>query len=154
MGGIRFFQDRTGRGRGRESKMEAQELEHIKKAVAGVESAFNRHDAEALVHRYTQDVVWVNVAGMRLKGKDEILRFGRKAFASALQDSYARYVVEDISFLKTDVAVVNIRQFPTTKEGQVIEGGQGSVALFVMTKHNGDWFVAAGQNSFLPKSSP
>jgi uncharacterized protein (TIGR02246 family) len=133
--------------------MEAREMEDIKKAVAAVESAFNRHDAEALVRRYTQEVVWVNVMGMRLKGKDEILRFSRKAFASALQDSYARYVVEDISFLKPDVAVVNIRQYPATKEGQVIEGGQGSVAIYVMTKHDGDWLVAAGQNSFLPKSS-
>jgi uncharacterized protein (TIGR02246 family) len=128
-------------------------MEDIKKAVAGVESAFNRHDAEALVRRYTQEVVWVNAVGMRLKGKDEILRFSRKALASSLQDSYARYVVEEISFLKSDVAVVNIRQYPATKEGQVIEDGQGSVAIFVMTKHDGDWLVAAGQNSFLPKSS-
>jgi hypothetical protein len=69
----------------------------------------------------------------------------KAALSGSLFNSYARYTVEGILFLRPDVAVAHIRQYPATN-------GQGSPAIYVMVKEQRTRQVAAGQNTLIQSS--
>ncbi|MDR6224935.1 SgcJ/EcaC family oxidoreductase [Desmospora profundinema] len=136
-------------------KREAHEQESvaIRQTVAEMEAAFNQHNADELDRHFTPDATWVNVFGERLSGRKQINHVHQRVLAGPLRNAYARYSVESILFVRADVAVTHVRQYPTTSEGKIIEDGQGSLAIYVMVKEQGTWWIAAGQNT-LVQSTP
>lgn len=126
-----------------------EESNAIKQIIANMERAHNQHDADELDRHFTSDATWVNVFGARLSGWQQINEVHKTLYKGPLQNSYARYQVVNISFVRSDVVIAHIRQYPTTPEGEIIEEGQGSLAIYVMVKESGVWKVAAGQNTFV-----
>ena len=134
-----------------------QEIGAIHQTITEMEAAFNQHDADKLDRHFTQYATWVNVVGVRLSGWKQINEAHKITLAGPLRNSYAHYSVESIHFVRPDVAIAHIRQYPTTSEGKIIENGQGSLAIYVMVKEQGTWQIAAGQNTFvqeIPPSNP
>ncbi|MFD0586541.1 SgcJ/EcaC family oxidoreductase [Paenibacillus sp. GCM10027627] len=126
-----------------------QDRELIKYVVEGMETAFNRHDADALDSHFTQNATWVNVMGEKLSGWDEINKVHKIVLAGPLINSFSKYTVDSISFINSDAAVVHVRQHSTTSDGKRIDGGQQSIAIYVMVKETNVWKLAAGQNTLL-----
>ncbi|PEA86148.1 SgcJ/EcaC family oxidoreductase [Bacillus thuringiensis] len=126
-----------------------EEINAIQQTITEIEVAFNQHDADELDRHFTSDATWVNVLGERLSGWKQINEVHKIILAGPLRNSYASYTVESINFVRSDVAITHIRQYPTTSEGTIIENGQGSLAIYVMVKELGTWQVAAGQNTFV-----
>ncbi|PEA61452.1 SgcJ/EcaC family oxidoreductase [Bacillus toyonensis] len=126
-----------------------EEIDAIQQTITEIEVAFNQHDADELDRHFTSDATWVNVLGERLSGWKQINEVHKIILAGPLRNSYASYTVESINFVRSDVAITHIRQYPTTSEGTIIENGQGSLAIYVMVKELGTWQVAAGQNTFV-----
>ncbi|HEE9035182.1 SgcJ/EcaC family oxidoreductase [Bacillus thuringiensis] len=126
-----------------------EEIDAIQQTITEIEIAFNQHDADELDRHFTSDATWVNVLGERLSGWKQINEVHKTILAGPLRNSYASYTVESINFVRSDVAITHIRQYPTTSEGTIIENGQGSLAIYVMVKELGTWQVAAGQNTFV-----
>ena len=126
-----------------------EEIDAIRRTITDMEAAFNQHDADKLDRHFTKNATWVNVVGVRLSGWKQINETHKITLAGPLRNSYARYTVENIHFVRPDVAIAHIRQYPTTSEGITIENGQGSLAIYVMVKEQGMWKVAAGQNTFV-----
>lgn len=106
-----------------EGSME-QDREFIKHVVSQMESAFNRHDADALDSHFTQNATWVNVTGQKLSGWNEINKVHKTVLTSLLNNSYSKYTVDSIAFLHSTVAVVHVRQYSTTSDGNRIDGGK------------------------------
>lgn len=121
----------------------------IKEIIAEMESAHNRHHADELDLHFTANATWVNVLGSRLSGWNQINTAHRLAYEGPLRNSYARYEVLNISFVRSDVAIVHIGQHPTNHLGQDLEDAQKSIAIYVMAKDSNTWKVAAGQNTFI-----
>ncbi|MCR8645433.1 SgcJ/EcaC family oxidoreductase [Paenibacillus sp. N1-5-1-14] len=130
-----------------------EESHNIKQIIAEMEAAHNQHDADALDRHFTSDATWVNVMGLRLSGWKQINEVHKAVYAGPLKDSYARYEVVNINFVRSDVAITHIRQYSTTSDGKIIEEGQGSLAVYVMVKENHTWMVAAGQNTLVQEPS-
>lgn len=126
-----------------------QEIDAIHQTITKMEAAFNQHDADKLDRHFTQNATWVNVVGTRLSGWKQINDTHNVLLAGPLSNSYAVYKIESIQFVRPDVAIAHIRQYPTTSEGKVIENGQCSLAIYVMVKEQGTWQVAAGQNTLI-----
>jgi uncharacterized protein (TIGR02246 family) len=126
-----------------------KEINMIKQIITEMETAHNHHDANELDRHFTSDASWVNVMGQRLSGWKEINEVHKAVYKGPLKNSYARYDVVNISFIRPDVAVTHIRQYSTTPDKKIIEGGQGSLAVYVMIKENSTWKVAAGQNTLI-----
>ncbi|MCK1995154.1 SgcJ/EcaC family oxidoreductase [Peribacillus muralis] len=129
-----------------------QEEIAIRQTIIEIETAFNQHDADDLDRHFTQNAVWVNVIGVQLSGWKQINETHKVILAGPLRNSYARYTVNSIIFVRPDVAIVHIRQYPTTSEGKIIENGQGSLAIYVMVKEQGTWLIAAGQNTLVQET--
>lgn len=126
-----------------------QDRELIKHVVNQMEAAFNRHDADALDSHFTQNATWVNVMGEKLSGWNEINKVHKIVLTGPLRNSYSKYTVDSISFINSNVAVVHVRQYSTTSDGKRIDGGQESIAIYVMVKETKVWKLAAGQNTLL-----
>ncbi|MBY0597582.1 SgcJ/EcaC family oxidoreductase [Bacillus bingmayongensis] len=136
--------------KGYDSKEHQQEeINEIRQTITEMESAFNAHDANELDRHFTLNATWVNVLGKRLSGWKQIHEAHKVLLPGALRDSYACYTVESIKFIRSDVAITHIRQYPTTSEGEIIKDGQGSLAIYVMVKEKETWKIAAGQNTLV-----
>ncbi|MCK1995166.1 SgcJ/EcaC family oxidoreductase [Peribacillus muralis] len=134
------------------SREDRQEEIAIRQTIIEMETAFNQHDADDLDRHFTQNAVWVNVIGVQLSGWKQINETHKVILAGPLRNSYARYTVDSIIFVRPDVAIVHIRQYPTTSEGKIIENGQGSLAIYVMVKEQGTWLIVAGQNTLVQET--
>ncbi|MBO1580502.1 SgcJ/EcaC family oxidoreductase [Bacillus sp. XF8] len=136
--------------KGYDSKEHQQEeINEIRQTITEMESAFNAHDANELDRHFTLNATWVNVLGKRLSGWKQIHEAHKVLLPGPLRDSYACYTVESIKFIRSDVAIAHIRQYPTTFEGEIIKDGQGSLAIYVMVKEKETWKIAAGQNTLV-----
>lgn len=121
----------------------------IRRIIADVETGFNTNDAELCVAHFTSDATAVTVAGAQSTGRDALLDAHRAAFAGPLRDQYARYELTDVVFLRPDVALAHKRARATTAEGELIDGGQAMVALYVFVRDDGRWRIASRQNTLL-----
>ncbi|WP_459502716.1 SgcJ/EcaC family oxidoreductase [Bacillus sp. C1] len=136
--------------KGYDSKENQQkEIHAIQQTITEIESAFNAHDADELDRHFTLNATWVNVFGKRLSGWKQINETHKVLLPGPLRNSYACYTVESIHFVRSDVAIAHIKQYPTTSDGTRIEDEQGSLAIYVMVKEKETWKIAAGQNTFI-----
>ena len=123
------------------------EIDSIRETVAELQRTQQHEDVDGFVRLFTPDAVWVTAHGKRLTGRTEISDFTRRVLPGAMQESTATYEVVHVAFVRPDVAVVNARQRPVTHEGEPLDGQPEGRPLYVMTRENGWWLIAAGQNT-------
>ncbi|MDP9078663.1 MAG: SgcJ/EcaC family oxidoreductase [Bacteroidota bacterium] len=129
----------------------AKENTAIKQLIKNYEDAWNRHDPKGLADNYTIDATWINWFGAYYKGRDDIQFHYRQVHTTYFKPShYYTRAIEDIQYLKPDVAIVHVRTGLTDDArypGQTFEFRR----LIVVTKQNGVWIIRAGQNAKLEK---
>ena len=115
--------------------------------VARLEHAQQRENVEAFLQLFAGDAVWVTARGRFLIGRDEIGEFTKQVLPGAMRESTARYEIAHVSFLRSDVAVVNVEQIPITLDGDPLPTEPRGRPLYVMAKEDGRWHIVAGQNT-------
>jgi len=126
-----------------------KDKEAIKQLIINYQNAWNKHDAEGLANNYDNNATWVNWFGAYYIGKKDIKDHYETVHTSYFKSSqYYTRAIEDILFVKPDVAISHIRtgltgdsRFP----GQTFEFRR----TIVLTKKNGIWLILAGQNAKL-----
>jgi uncharacterized protein (TIGR02246 family) len=126
-----------------------QDIAAIAQVIAEIETGFNTNDPDLSVAHFTYNASAVNVAGLQLDGWDALLEANRRGLAGPLRDEHARYEVRDITFLRPDVAVAHKRAWAIDGDGQPIDVDHAMVALYVLVKEDGRWWVAARQNTLV-----
>ncbi|PXY21024.1 SgcJ/EcaC family oxidoreductase [Prauserella muralis] len=121
----------------------------IRQIVADTETAFNTNDPDLLSAHFARDANVVNAAGVRLSGRSEIDEANRQGLAGFLRDQYARYDVADIVFLRPDVALAYKEARATTADGELIDLDHTMIALYVLVRQQGRWWIAARQNTLV-----
>ncbi|MEU2105517.1 SgcJ/EcaC family oxidoreductase [Nocardia sp. NPDC019255] len=124
----------------------------IRQIVANAETGFNTNDADLLSADFTANAAVVNATGTLITGFDALLDAGRRGLAGFLADQYARYEIADITFLRPDVAIAHKRAWATTPDGEPVEHDHSMIALYVFVKEGERWYVAARQNTLVPKA--
>jgi len=128
---------------------ESQEERALRLVVANYESAWNRHDAKGLAAQYHTDATWVNWFGAYSKGQQDIQEHYQTVHSTYFKTShYYTRSIEDITFVKPDVAIMHVRTGLTGDErypGQTFEFRR----TLVLTKRDGAWRILAGQNAKL-----
>ena len=133
----------------------------VRDAVAGFAQSWNNHDMDAFGELFTTDADFVNVAGDRWKGRQDIqmqhayshgtIPLGSKGFEELrryygiFKSSTMRFTQIDARFLKPDVAVAHaswelIGDTRTTNP-------RNGLFTFVLVRQNGVWLIAAAQNT-------
>jgi uncharacterized protein (TIGR02246 family) len=133
----------------------AEEIQLIKELIASIEKTFNQKDADGFAALFDKNAVFVNAIGMRLKGRDSIYNFAKRAFSSTLNKSYAKYDVTGITIIKRDVALVEVVQEPIDSSGQMLKNEPAGVPTYLLVKDakSSRWKVLAGQNTIVYKEN-
>jgi uncharacterized protein (TIGR02246 family) len=87
------------------------------------------------------------VFGEWISGRDKLVKTHTALFAGPFRESYKRFAVEKIRFVREDVAIAHVRGRNTDRDGKLLEGDEGAIAMLVMVKTGGKWWVVAGQNT-------
>ncbi|MFE2957510.1 SgcJ/EcaC family oxidoreductase [Nocardia tengchongensis] len=136
---------------GDESVDHAADRAAIEAVIATVEIAMNTNDAELLVKDVARNAVVGNAVGALMRGRDVVLEASRAGLAGFLKDEYVRYEVTDIAFLRPDVAIAHKAARAVTAAGEPIDVEAAMVALYVLTKEDERWWIAARQNTPVPR---
>ena len=123
----------------------------IRQLISSYENAWNRHDPVGLAANYRNNATWVNWFGAYYKGRQDIEDHYRTTHNTYFKPShYFTRAVEDIQYLKPDVAVAHVRTGLTDDArypGETFEFRR----MIVLTKKDGLWLIQAGQNAKLEK---
>ena len=110
--------------------------------------AWNKHDAKAYASLLTENGDCVNVVGWWWKGRAEIERQLTDAYVYVFKESVLTIKNVDIRFLTPDVAVAHVGWTMTgarTPTGLPVP--QQGIQTHVLQKQNGQWMLAAFQNT-------
>lgn len=123
------------------------DIAEIEELVATVQHSQQNELAEEFIGLFRADAIWTTAHGKRLTGRDEIASFTRQVLPGATKESTATYEVAHVVFIRPDVAAVKIRQRPVKPDGTVIPDQNEGSPLYVLSKEDGTWKIAAGQNT-------
>jgi uncharacterized protein (TIGR02246 family) len=102
---------------------------------------------DEFVGLFRPDAIWTTGGGRRLFGRDEIAAFTRRVLPGAMPESTATYRVEQVLFIRPDVAAVKVRRRPVALDGTPLADQQEGSPLYVMAKEGGRWLLVACQNT-------
>ncbi len=132
----------------------------VRAVVARAEKAWNAADHVAFAACMSEDVDVVGLLGERYHGRD-LVEIGHKhIFETIYRDSRVTYTVEQLRFLRPDVAVVIMHQkmrsflpphvvISTARQRQMSDEMHDSEARATLTliRHGGTWAIAAFHNT-------
>ena len=122
----------------------------IRQIVADVERGFNDNDVELLTRHVADDATIVDAVGREHHGRVEVVAASEAGLAGPLADQRARYVVTDVTFVRSDVALAHKRAWAVDEAGADLDVGHAMVALYVLTREAGRWWIRARQNTLVP----
>lgn len=125
----------------------AAEIAAIERVVETLEHAQQHELVDEFVGLFRPDAIWTTGGGRRLFGRDEIAAFTRRVLPGAMRESTATYRVEQVLFIRPDVAAVKVRQRPVALDGTPLADQQEGSPLYVMAKEGGRWLLVACQNT-------
>lgn len=118
--------------------------------VQELQEAIDSSDADLFNQRFAADVLWGSPFGAVADGYEQIHAIHTRMFASVPPSKGAsRYVVEHARFVAEDVAIAYVRRLATHRGSVPEPGNPGSfdeLALFVLVRREGSWWLAAGQH--------
>jgi uncharacterized protein (TIGR02246 family) len=123
----------------------------IARVIEDIEAGFNTNDADLLVGHFAEGGYAVGVTGVVLSGRAEMLEATRQLLAGPLREQYARYEIDDLRFPRPDVAIVRKLARAIDAAGTDIDLDHTMVALYVLLKRDGRWWVAARQNTLVAR---
>lgn len=118
------------------------EIDAIKQVVAAVEHSQNNELPDEFAGLFRHDAFWTTGGGKRLYGRDAISEFTHRVLPGGMRDATVSFEVEHVLFIRDDVAAVKVRQVYRSAEGT-----ETGTPLFVMSKEDGRWWLAACQNT-------
>jgi uncharacterized protein (TIGR02246 family) len=126
-----------------------RDVEAIERIISDIETGFNTKDPDLSVEHFTENATAVSVAGTLLSGRAALLDANIRSLSGPLRDQYARYEVDEVVFVRPDVAVAHKRAWATTADGEPIDTDHSMITLYVLVKEDGRWWVAARQNTMV-----
>lgn len=127
------------------------DLTALRQVIADVETGLNTNDAELMTRHFAANAVAVGVSGRATAGLAALREVHAQAVTGFLKDQYARYEIDDVSFVRPDVALVRKLARAVDAEGTPIDLDHAMSALYVLVREQGRWWIVARQNTLIPR---
>jgi uncharacterized protein (TIGR02246 family) len=121
-------------------------------AIHALVAAADRHqsDVEEFVALHHPDLVLVNIAGRRVLGRQALRQAMAAGLASPMATVFTRLDVEDIRFIRPDVALVSCTKHVSDERGEgPVLPTTGSLTFTVVREPDG-WKIAVAQTTPIP----
>jgi uncharacterized protein (TIGR02246 family) len=121
-------------------------------AIRALVAAVDRHqsDVEEFVALHHPDLVLVNIAGRRVLGREALRTAMTAGLNSPMAKVFTRLEVEDIRFVRPDVALVSCAKHVSDERGEgPTVPTRGSLTYTVVREPDG-WKIAVAQTTPIP----
>ncbi len=118
----------------------------ISEMVSQLEAAWNAGDSLKWASHFTNDASFIHIYGGQLDGRRAIEAAHRAIFDTIYKSSHNSYTLEQIRFIRPDVALAVIRAHLEFYEGSERREINARPTLLAVND-NGTWQVAAFQNT-------
>lgn len=122
--------------------------------VSTLERCQRQEDVDGFLDLFDEAAVWVNGAGRRLIGRDEIAAFTRQVLPGAFATGSVNYEVQHILFIRSDVALTGVRQEYVDAKGRPVDEGAFGSPSYVWRRSGDTWKIVAGQNTSVIRQVP
>ena len=123
--------------------------------IAEIQAGLDSGDAEIYNRHFAADVLWGSPFGAALQGYEELHQIHRKLLGEGV-GSTSRYELERMARPTPDVMLLQVRRTPSgSDKGQIVssvDDAFAEMALYVLVRRNGRWWLAAGQNTPVDRS--
>ncbi len=138
----------------------AQNKESDTEAVKQIErrwqEAWNRHDMKALAALVAEDVDFITVSGIWLKGRMAFEEHHTRVHAMQFKESVWATTDVQVKFLKPDIALVHVNwglRGDKDPDGTPRQPRRG-IFTRIVTKQGGKWLIQASQNTNIRETPP
>lgn len=122
----------------------------IEDFISELQDAIDTGDVELFNKRFAKDILWGSPFAAIASGYEQIHSIHKQMFTSVTPvKGSAKYEVEHIRFVSERVAIAYIRRIAKIQNPTSLEIKSGSfdeLALFVLVKENGQWWLTAAQH--------
>jgi uncharacterized protein (TIGR02246 family) len=116
----------------------------LREAVKQMETGWNAKSGALFAKPFAPDADYVIINGNYIKGRAVIASAHQQIFDTIFKDTTIRLAVQQIRFLRPDVAVVHVKGERT---GPTDNLNQSAILTLIMTKEKEGWTIAAFQNT-------
>ena len=119
-----------------------QDVREIETLFTELISAFDAHDAVAFDSRFTEDILFTAVNGVRFTNWADLHTYHRERLTHHAEGIETWYEIEQITFPAPDIAIAAVRQ-----PMRIATGTRENVGTWVLVRKDGRWWVCAIQNT-------
>ena len=121
--------------------------------VAELQQGIDRHDAVLYNRHFAADVAWGGPFGTVVHGYEPLHAIPRRLQAAGAGGPASHYEVVSVLAPTADVVLAHVARRTLDADGQPLPPSAdddqpfSEMALYVLVRRDGDWWLAAGQNT-------
>jgi uncharacterized protein (TIGR02246 family) len=120
--------------------------------VAELQQGIDRHDAVLYNRHFAADVAWGGPFGAVVHGYEPLHAIHRRLQAAGAGGPASRYEVVSVLAPTEDVVLAHVARRTLDADGRPLPPSAddqpfSEMALYVLVRRDGDWWLAAGQNT-------
>lgn len=128
-------------------------IDAVAHLVEELQAGWDEHDADVSNRHFADNVAWGSPFGATVDGYDQLHAIHVRLKQQGRGGLSSRYETVRVLAPAPDVAVAHVRRVALDPAGRPLEptpettGPFSEMALYVLVKRNGTWWLAAGQNT-------
>jgi uncharacterized protein (TIGR02246 family) len=121
--------------------------------VSELQQGWDQRDATISNRHFAADVAWGSPYGATVHGYDELHRIHTRLKQQGTGGAASRFEIERTLAVSDDVIIAHVARYALDPRGHPIESsadtasGFSEMALYVLVRREGTWWLAAGQNT-------
>jgi PPOX class F420-dependent enzyme/OxyR family protein/uncharacterized protein (TIGR02246 family) len=140
---------------GGEGALAQRANEAVADLVGQLQAGWDQHDADITNAHFADDILWGGPFGATLEGYEQLHAIHVRLKQQGRGGHWSRYEVVRVLAPAPDVAVAQVRRVALDPAGHPLEptsdisGPFSEMALYVLVRREGTWWLAAGQNTLI-----
>jgi uncharacterized protein (TIGR02246 family) len=121
--------------------------------VSELQQAWDQRDAGISNRHFAADVAWGSPYGATVNGYNQLHAIHTRLKQQGTGGAASRYEIKRAFAVSDDVIIAHVARYTLDPEGHPIEpssntlGAFSEMALYVLVRRDGTWWLAAGQNT-------
>jgi uncharacterized protein (TIGR02246 family) len=128
-------------------------VQAVARLVGELQAGWDQRDADLSNRHFAEDILWGSPFGEALQGYEPLHDIHVRLKQRAVGGPSSRFEAVQVLVPAPDVAVAHVRRVALDADGEPLEpaddatGAFSEMALYVLIKRDGTWWLAAGQNT-------
>jgi uncharacterized protein (TIGR02246 family) len=125
----------------------------VAQLVRELQTGWDERDAQLSNRHFAADILWGSPFGATVRGYEELHAIHVRLKQRGMGGRSSRYEVVQVLAPARDVAIAHVRRVALDADGQPLptttetRGAFSEMALYVLVRRAGTWWLAAGQNT-------